>query len=251
MAPKFAISSLSLGNCVHHQLPTKIRTAAEFGYDGIDIFIPDFQAFVNEVNDGLHLDLFPDGEPTSADSVEVECAKAIARLCDSLNIAIPLLQPLRGFENFASPKALGGGGLAAALEEAERWIRLMPHLNTPLLLVCSNYIEPQEHPFAPFDPAKGAFPSFSTDNEPRTIPPGPVPSPFFPAPTQEQLSSYLDAQVEAFRALGKIAARYGVRIGYEPLAWGTMVDNWEEVWDVVRRVGRENVGIIFDSFNCL
>ncbi|KAJ6598368.1 xylose isomerase-like protein, partial [Mycena vulgaris] len=252
MAPKFAISSLSLGNCAHHQLPTKIRAAASLGYDGIEIFIPDFEAFVDEVHTkGLHYELFPHGKPPAEDSLEVACAKAIAGLCESLHIAIPVLQPLRGFENFASPNSLGGGGLPAALDEAERWMRLMPHLNAPLLLVCSNYIEPQDHPFAPFDPAETPLPTFSTDLEIRTMPPGPAPSPFFPAPTQEQLSTYLDTQVEAFRALGKIAARYGVRIGYEPLAWGTVVDNWEQVWEVVRRVGRENVGIILDSFNSL
>ncbi|KAF8201270.1 xylose isomerase-like protein [Mycena galopus ATCC 62051] len=256
--PKFAIASLSLGTCAHHDLPTKIRAAASLGYAGIEIFIPDFEAFVHDVDSGgLHLDLFPDGKSPTKDCIEVACAKAIARLCHSLNIAIPVLQPLRGFENFASPNSLGGGGgLAAALEEAERWIKLMPHLNTRLLLVCSNLIEPQDHPFAPFafDPAKDPpLPSSSTSTEPRTntTPPGPAPSPFFPAPTQAQLSAYLDAQVEAFRALGKRAARYGVRIGYEALAWGTVVDNWEQVWDVVRRVGRENVGIILDSFNFL
>ncbi|KAJ7705495.1 xylose isomerase-like protein [Mycena rosella] len=252
MAPKFAIASLSLGNCAYHQLPTKIRVAASLGYDGIEIFIPDFEAFVEEVRTkDLHHDLFPHGKPPTEESLEIACAKAIASLCDSLNIAIPVLQPLRGFENFTSSNSLGGGGLPAALAEAERWIRLMPHLNTPLLLVCSNHIEPEDHPFAPFNPADTRVPSFSMDAEPRTTPPGPAPSSFFPAPTQEQLSTYLDTQVDAFRALGKLAARYGVRVGYEPLAWGTVVDNWEQVWDVVRRVGRENVGIIFDSFNFL
>ncbi|KAJ7878754.1 xylose isomerase-like protein [Mycena olivaceomarginata] len=251
MAPKFAIASLSLGTCAHHDLPTKIRTAARLGYDGIEIFIPDFEAFVDEVNDGLHLDLFPGGKQPTQDSFELECAKAISSLCDSLYIAIPVLQPLRGFENFASPNSLGGGGLPAALKEAERWIKLMPHLNTRLLLVCSNYIEPEDHLYAPFDPAKEPLPSFSTSVRPKTIPPGPASSPFFPSPTQEQLSAYLDTQVEAFTALGKIAARYGVRIGYEALAWGTMVDNWEQVWNVVRRVGRDNVGVILDSFNFL
>ncbi|KAJ6504094.1 xylose isomerase-like protein [Mycena vitilis] len=251
MTPKFAISSLSLGSCAHHQLPAKIRTAASLGYEGLEIFIPDFEAFVDEVNNGFHLDLFPNAKSPSGDSVEVECAQAIAGLCDSLNIAIPMLQPLRGFENFASPRALSGGGLPAALEEAERWIRLMPHLNTRLLLVCSNHIEPQDHPFAPFDPAEEPFPSFTTSLETRTTPPGPAPSPFFPKLTQEQLSTYLDAQVNAFRALGKLAAGYGVRIGYEPLAWGTVIDNWEQVWEVVRLVGRENVGIVLDSFNYL
>ncbi|KAJ7040650.1 xylose isomerase-like protein [Mycena alexandri] len=252
MPPKFAIASLSLGNCAHHNLPTKIRTAASLGYDGIEIFIPDFEAFVNEVRGpGLHCDLFPDGRPPVEGCLEVECAKAIARLCDSLNITIPVLQPLRDFENFASPSALGSGGLAAALHEAERWLKLMPHLNTSLLLVCSNYIEPKNHPFAPSDPVTEPIPPIPTQPEIKTVPPGPAPSPFFPPPTQEQLSTYLDTQVEAFTALGEIAERYGVRIGYEPLAWGTMVDNWEQVWDVVRRVDRKNVGVILDSFNCL
>ncbi|KAJ7100690.1 xylose isomerase-like protein [Mycena belliarum] len=252
MTPKFAISSLSLGNCAHHQLPTKIRAAASLGYDGIEIFIPDFEAFVNEVRaENLHHDLFPHGRPPTEGNLEVACAKAIASLCDSLGIAIPVLQPLRGFENFSSPNSLGGGGLAAALEAAERWLRLMPHLNAPLLLVCSNHIEPEDHPFAPFDPTETPLPSFATGVDVRTAPPGPAPSPFFPPMTQEQLSTYLDIQVDAFRALGKRAARYGVRVGYESLAWGTVVDNWEQVWDVVRRVGRDNVGIILDSFNCL
>ncbi|KAF7377560.1 Xylose isomerase-like protein [Mycena sanguinolenta] len=251
MAPKFAIASLSLGNCAHHNLPTKIRTAASLGYDGIEIFIPDFDAFVREVEQGLHRDLFPDAKLPAKDALEVECAKAIGGLCESLNIAIPVLQPLRGFENFASSSCLGGGGLSAALEAAERWLRLMPHLKTRLLLVCSNFIEPEDHPFAPFDPAKEPLSSLSGSMGPQTTPPGPAPSPFLPSPMQEQLSAYLDAQVEAFTALGKIAARYGVRIGYEALAWGTVVDNWEQVWDVVRRVGRENVGIILDSFNYL
>ncbi|KAJ6466787.1 xylose isomerase-like protein [Mycena sanguinolenta] len=251
MGPRFAIASLSLGNCAHHNLPTKIRTAVRLGYDGIEIFIPDFEAFVREVEQGLHIDLFPDGKLPTEDSLEVECAKAIGGLCESLNIAIPVLQPLRGFENFASSSCLGGGGLPAALEVAERWLKLMPHLKTRLLLVCSNFIEPEDHPFASFDPAKEPLSSLSGGMSTRTIPPGPAPSPFLPSPTQEQLSGYLDAQVEAFTALGKIAARYGVRIGYEALAWGTIVDNWEQVWDVVRRVGRENVGVILDSFNYL
>ncbi|KAJ7176742.1 xylose isomerase-like protein [Mycena filopes] len=252
MPPKFSIASLSLGNCAHHQLPTKIRTAARLGYDGIEIFIPDFEAFVDEVRGpGLHRDLFPDGKPPLDDELEVECAKAIARLCSSLSLAIPVLQPLRGFENFVSPSALGGGGLPAALSEAERWLRLMPALNALLLLVCSNYIEPKDHPFAPFDPSTDPVPSLPTTPRTKTIPPEPAPSPFSPSPTQEQLSTYLDQQVEAFSALGEIAERYGVRIGYEALGWGTVVDNWEQVWDVVRRVDRKNVGVILDSFNCL
>ncbi|CAK5274171.1 unnamed protein product [Mycena citricolor] len=250
MSPKFAISTLSLGTNLHHDLPTKIRVAAEQGYDGVEIFVPDFEAFVEEVAQGRHQDLLP--RPlTDADDREIECAKAIGALCTAHGLSVPVFQPMRNFENFDSPRALGGGGLPAALAAAERYIRLMPHLKTNLLLVCSNFIEPEDHPYSPYDPEKEPLPSFTHASSERTVPPGPAPSTYYPALTQAQLDQYLDTQVAAFRELGKVAARYGVRVGYEGLAWGTVVDNWEQVWDVVRRVGRDNVGIILDSFNLL
>lgn len=57
--------------------------------------------------------------------------------------------------------------------------------------------------------------------------------------------------MHSFRALGALAARYEVRVGYEALAWGTMVNRWEQTWDVVKEVNSWNVGIILDSFNQL
>jgi sugar phosphate isomerase/epimerase len=65
------------------------------------------------------------------------------------------------------------------------------------------------------------------------------------------MQDYLDAQLKAFRLLGLKAQKYGIRIGYEPLAWGTVVNRWEQCWAVVKEVDMPNVGIIFDSFNCL
>lgn len=40
-----------------------------------------------------------------------------------------------------------------------------------------------------------------------------------------------------------------VRFAYENLAWGTFVDTWEGVWEVVRRVDRWNFGVCLDTFN--
>jgi 4-hydroxyphenylpyruvate dioxygenase len=65
------------------------------------------------------------------------------------------------------------------------------------------------------------------------------------------MKNYLDAQVKAFRLLGQRAREYGIRVGYEPLAWGTVVNRWEQCWAVVKEVDMPNVGIILDSFNCL
>ncbi|KAF9465946.1 xylose isomerase-like protein [Collybia nuda] len=211
--PKFAIASLSLGSCAYHSLPTKIGVAGALGYDGIEIFFPDFEAFVDEVKQGLHANLFPSPLPKSSiRDLERTCAAALSTLCKSHNLVIPVIQPLRNFENFADQQQLD-----AALDAAERWFDLMPYFDCDLLLVCSNFIE--------------------------------GPHPIHSGATT--VSSYLDAQVHAFRLLGERARKYGARVGYEPLAWGTVVDRWEYVWNVVQRVGMPNVGVILDSFNTL
>lgn len=105
-----------------------------------------------------------------------------------------------------------------AVDEAERWFELARYLDTDLILVCSNYLE------------------------------GPCPVSKVPGST---MRAYLNAQVRAFRILGERAQRHGIRIGYEPLAWGTVVNRWEQVWTVVKEVDMPNVGVILDSFNSL
>ncbi|KIK57369.1 hypothetical protein GYMLUDRAFT_75570 [Collybiopsis luxurians FD-317 M1] len=210
--PKFAIASLSLGTNTYHDLPTKIRLTSDLGYDGIEIFIPDFEKFVDEVREGKHGHLLT-GSVTSLSSSELElaCATAIHDLCESLDLEIPLLQPFRDFENFRSQAQID-----AKLADAERWLRIMPAMKCDLLLVCSNHI----------------------------------PAPY-PISEEFTLEMYYDAQVDAFRQLGALTEKYGVRIGYEPLSWGTVVHNWMQVWDIVKRVERENVGVLLDSFNTL
>lgn len=211
--PQFAIASLSLGSCLYHSLPAKVEVAASLGYDGLEIFIPDFEAFVDEVRNGAHRQLFSAAFSPAALStpdLERECAKAITAKADSLGLALPLFQPVRNFENFRTEEELQAG-----LDGVERWLKLMEHFRCDLILVCSNYVPGQ------------------------------------PISAEYTFEMYADAQVHAFTRLGDLAARYNVRIGYEPLAWGTVINDWEQVWDVVRRVDHPNVGIILDSFNTL
>ncbi|KAJ4474314.1 xylose isomerase-like protein [Lentinula aciculospora] len=210
--PKFSIASLSLGTNTHHDLPTKFRVTATLGYNGIEIFIPDFEDFVDQVREGKHASLFTEpmlSRPST--ELDIPCATAIHNLCNSLGLEIPLLQPLRNFENFHSQDDID-----VRLAEAERWLRIMPAMKCGLLLVCSNHIPPP-----------------------------------FPITEDYTMDMYYDAQVDAFRQLGALAEKYGVRIGYEPLSWGTVVNDWMQVWDVVKRVNRENVGVLLDSFNTL
>lgn len=213
LRPKFAIASLSLGTNTHHDLPTKIRVASALGYDGIEIFIPDFDSFVEEVRAGRHTELFPESVASlSTSNLQLACAQAIYDLCNSLSLEIPLLQPLRNFENFRSH-----ADIQAGLADAERWLRIMSSMNCSLLLVCTNYI----------------------------------PSPRLAISKEFTLEMYYDMQVDALRQLGALAAKYDICIGYEALAWGTVINTWMQVWDIVKRVDRENVGVLLDSFNTL
>lgn len=221
--PPFSIASLSLGSCVHHTLPTKIRAASALGYDAIEIFIPDFEAFVTEVNSGHHAELFTDADwatVTDVASLELMCATGIGRYIRDYNLKNTCFQPFRLFEGFAGAADAVRDGkslpprLKVALDRGESYLRLMPAMDCDLLLVCSNLL--------PFDPE-----DFTT------------------------WELYRDDLVVAFSELGKIAEKYGVRIGFEPLAWGTAIARWELVWEVVDLVNRANVGIILDSFNCL
>ncbi|URW75096.1 sugar phosphate isomerase/epimerase and 4-hydroxyphenylpyruvate domain-containing protein [Sphingomonas donggukensis] len=57
--------------------------------------------------------------------------------------------------------------------------------------------------------------------------------------------------IDDFGALGELAAKHGVRIGYEALAWGRHVNDHREAWSIVRDVDHPNVGLILDSFHSL
>src|SRR5699024_9298559 len=61
----------------------------------------------------------------------------------------------------------------------------------------------------------------------------------------------IDRAAADLRALGDIAAERGLRIGYEALAWGRHVSDHRDAWEIVRRAGHPNVGLILDSFHSL
>ena len=54
-----------------------------------------------------------------------------------------------------------------------------------------------------------------------------------------------------FRELGERAARRGLRVGYEALAWGRFINDHRDAWEIVRRADHPNVGLILDSFHSL
>ncbi len=61
----------------------------------------------------------------------------------------------------------------------------------------------------------------------------------------------IDRAAEDLRQLGERAARRGLKVGYEALAWGRHVNDHRDAWEIVRRAGHANVGVILDSFHTL
>ncbi|HLT76923.1 MAG TPA: TIM barrel protein [Ferrovibrio sp.] len=61
----------------------------------------------------------------------------------------------------------------------------------------------------------------------------------------------IDRAAEDFRELGERAARRGLRVGYEALAWGRHISDHRDAWEIVRRADHPSVGLILDSFHTL
>jgi 4-hydroxyphenylpyruvate dioxygenase len=52
-------------------------------------------------------------------------------------------------------------------------------------------------------------------------------------------------------AMAERAARRGMRVGYEALAWGRHVNRWGHAWRIVERAAHPALGLIVDSFHTL
>lgn len=61
----------------------------------------------------------------------------------------------------------------------------------------------------------------------------------------------IDRAAEDFRELGERAARRGLTVGYEALAWGRHVSDHRDAWEVVRRADHPNVGLILDTYHTI
>jgi 4-hydroxyphenylpyruvate dioxygenase len=57
--------------------------------------------------------------------------------------------------------------------------------------------------------------------------------------------------VADFQELGERAARRGLRVGYEALAWGRHIADHRDAWAIVREVDHPSIGLILDSFHSL
>jgi 4-hydroxyphenylpyruvate dioxygenase len=52
-----------------------------------------------------------------------------------------------------------------------------------------------------------------------------------------------------FHALGERAARRGMRVGFEALAWGRHINDYRDAWEAVRRADHPAIGLVLDTFH--
>ncbi len=69
--------------------------------------------------------------------------------------------------------------------------------------------------------------------------------------THPQAVGGINRSADDLAALGEIAKSFGVRVGYEALAWGKFVSDHRDAWEIVRRADHDNIGLILDSYHSL
>ncbi|HTE81700.1 MAG TPA: TIM barrel protein [Reyranella sp.] len=61
----------------------------------------------------------------------------------------------------------------------------------------------------------------------------------------------IDRAAADLRELGEHAAKRGLRIAFEALAWGRHINDYRDSWEAVRRADHPAVGLVLDSFHIL
>lgn len=61
----------------------------------------------------------------------------------------------------------------------------------------------------------------------------------------------IDRAAADLHELGERAARRGMRIAFEALAWGRHISDYRDAWEAVRRADHPAVGLVLDSFHVL
>jgi 4-hydroxyphenylpyruvate dioxygenase len=61
----------------------------------------------------------------------------------------------------------------------------------------------------------------------------------------------IDRAAADLRELGERAAKRGLRIAFEALAWGRHISDYRDAWEVVRRADHPAVGLVLDTFHVL
>jgi 4-hydroxyphenylpyruvate dioxygenase len=121
MPNRSAIASMSLGRAWVHDLPGKLRQAARYGFEGIEMFYEDLEYFAN-----------------AGAFDPLEAAGQIRQLCDSLHLDIVCLQPFLFYEGLLDRTEHD----RLVNEKLPLWFKIAHILGTDIIQVPSNFLGP-------------------------------------------------------------------------------------------------------------
>ena len=111
---------MSLGRPWVHDLPGKLREAARYGFEGIELFYEDLECLAHTIHSDCIL----------------SAARHTRQLCDSLRLTIVNLQPFSFYEGLLDRNARD----RMLREKLPLWFRLADILGTDLIQVPSNFL---------------------------------------------------------------------------------------------------------------
>jgi sugar phosphate isomerase/epimerase len=65
---------------------------------------------------------------------------------------------------------------------------------------------------------------------------------------EEKIGKDRERFVKDLRELADMLGKKGFRVAYENWCWSTHAPTWEDVWDIVKKVDRDNFGLCLDTF---
>ncbi|PGH23359.1 hypothetical protein AJ80_02612 [Polytolypa hystricis UAMH7299] len=123
-----SIGSMSIGRPWVHGLPEKLKQAANYGFEGIELFYDDLDCLAHTHHGGCI----------------VEAARHTRRICDSLHLEIVNIQPFSFYEGLLDRAEHE----RMITEKLSLWFLLVRILGTDVIQVPANFLQP--------DPVTGA-----------------------------------------------------------------------------------------------
>ncbi|KAF7590781.1 hypothetical protein BBP40_002397 [Aspergillus hancockii] len=196
-----AITTISLGQSGRYGIHQKLSACARHGFRAIELFYDDLEALARSQSKST--------KPTRDELLSA--ARQIREICDSLQIRILNLQPLRFYEGLVDRRERD----RIAYEVIPLWMDILDIVGGDTILIASNFLPP--------DSSTGV----------------------------SRLVGDFETIVDDLRLVASLGAARSppVNFAYEALAWGTYINTWEASWDIVLRVGLPNFGLAIDTFN--
>lgn len=206
-------ASCSIGHSEKHTLPEKLKAIAGAGFEAIELSMPDILTYGQQISESKE-EIDPKDYATLR-----SVAQKIGELCKKEGLKILILQPFANFEGWAK----GSPEREDAFDRAKGWMSIMEAAGTDMLQVSD-----QPRMYLLMWPINKVIQIGSSD--------------------AEGISSSFDYLASDLAELADLFAEKGFRIAYENWCWATYAPTWKDVWKIVKRADRPNLGLCLDTF---